>query len=76
MLIIVYPFEADLLVVVSSALLISALLRLLITLVLYKKVLKESAPRLYPSKAELCDLLNLILLKKTPLNKAKENNVS
>ncbi|WP_448250177.1 lipopolysaccharide biosynthesis protein [Thalassotalea agariperforans] len=74
--IIVYPFEADLLVVVSSALLISALLRLLITLVLYKKVLKESAPRLYPSKAEVCDLLNLILLKKTPLNKAKENNVS
>lgn len=71
LVIIVYPFEGHLLIVVSSALLISALLRLMMTLVLYKKVLKESAPRFYPTKVEVTELLNLILLKKP-----KENNVS
>lgn len=67
--IIFYPFESNLLIVVSSALLISAVLRLVMTLVLYKKVLKESAPRFYPTKVEITGLLTLIKLKKS-----KENN--
>lgn len=47
-----YQFELSLLVAVSLALLMSSILRLLMTLVLYDKVLNERFPAFYPSSSE------------------------
>lgn len=69
--IIFYSFEIDLILLVSLALLVSSLLRLSMTIILYKKVLKETAPAFYPTKAELKHVLSIISLKR-----AKDNNVS
>ena len=69
--IIFYSFGLQLLLLVSCALLVSSILRLLMTFVLYKKVLKEPAPAFYPTKAEISSLLTIFALKK-----AKDNNVS
>lgn len=64
LVIFIYSFEADLLVLVSSALLVSAIIRLLMTLFIYKRVFSESPPRFYLSWQELHSLIDMVKLKK------------
>jgi O-antigen/teichoic acid export membrane protein len=55
-----YDFHQNILITVSVALLVSAILRLIITLLVYRKILNEPPPRLYPTKIEIKLILTAI----------------
>lgn len=55
-----YQFEFNILLTVSLALLSSSIIRLTITMVVYKKVFNEQAPKLYPTMSELKSIFHVI----------------
>lgn len=58
-----YEFQQSILITVSVALLLSAVLRLVITLLVYQKILNERPPRLYPTISELKQLIATVKKK-------------
>lgn len=55
-----YQFQQSILITVSVALLLSAVLRLAITLLVYKRILNEKPPRLYPTMFEIKQLIETV----------------
>lgn len=55
-----YQFELGILLTVSIALLFSSIIRLIMTMLVYKKILNEPAPKLYPTSGELKAVFNII----------------
>jgi O-antigen/teichoic acid export membrane protein len=55
-----YQFQQSILITVSIALLSSAILRLVITLLVYQQVLNEKPPKLYPTLSELQQVIATI----------------
>lgn len=55
-----YQFELGILLTVSIALLLSSIIRLIMTMLIYKKILKEPAPKLYPTSSELKAVFTII----------------